>query len=293
MYRLLLSTSSRLPLKVARSLGRGLGYLYYRLGKKRAHIVRVNMDLCYPQLSEAEKEQRTRNSFLEAGQWFMEAGAVWMWPRERILRQVSVVNEDLYRRALAENKGLILAIPHLGNWEVMGPFVTRDTEFACFYKHDEKNPGFSTFLYDQRSRNGTRMASADQKGIRLLYKHLKADHVVGLLPDHNPTDEMGVFAPLFGHPALTGTLISSLARKNGVRVLSAAVIRRAGGFTIHFDEVADQHSDDPVVAATGLNQALERCIALAPEQYQWTYPRFRKRMNPEQQSPYRAARRGG
>lgn len=282
---------AKLPLPVARKIGRGLGFVYYKLSKKRVHIARVNMDICYPELDAAQREARVRESFREAGAWFMEAGAIWTWPAEKILSYVRVVNPEVYERALAANKGVILAIPHLGNWEVMGPFVTAENDFACFYKPDEKNPGFSEFIRQQRSRNGTLMASTDTRGIRLLYKHLKAGGVIGLLPDHNPSEQMGVFAPFFGRLALTGTLISSLARKNDAPVLTAAVIRTEEGFDIHFAEVMDQHSSDPELAARSLNKAIEDCIALAPAQFHWVYPRFRKRPDPTTMpSPYRSAR---
>lgn len=288
LYRFLLQTMATLPLPLSRKIGRGLGLLYYKLGKKRVHIARVNMDLCYPELNPQEREARVRDIFREAGAWFMEAGAIWTWPAEKILSHVRVINADIYQRALSANKGVILAIPHLGNWEVMGPYVTTEQSFACFYRPDKKNPAFSEFIRQQRSRNGTLMASTDTKGIRLLYKQLKAGGVIGLLPDHNPSDEMGVFAPFFGRPALTGTLISSLARKNEAPVLTAAVIRTKRGFDIHFAEVRDQHSPDPELAATSLNQAIEDCIALAPAQFHWVYPRFRKRPDPANTpSPYR------
>lgn len=290
MYETFLKLTSRLPLGVARSIGRPLGYLYYRLAKKRVHVARVNMDICYPELSESEKEERVRNSFRQAGAWMMEAGPIWMWPPEKLLKSVCIRNPELYEQALAENKGLILAIPHLGNWEVLGPVVAASSEFACFYKRDDKNPGFSDFVRSRRSRH-TRMASTDPSGVRLLYKHLKAGKVIGLLPDHNPTEEMGVFAPFFNRPALTGTLITSLAKKHGAPVLTAAAIRTPNGFEVEFGEVENQHSDDPVLAATCLNHAIEKCISLAPEQYQWVYPRFKKRQDPEHmQSPYRVAR---
>lgn len=285
-YSLLLRTMARLPLPFARGLGRRLGLVYYKLGKKRVHIARVNMEICYPELSPEQREARVREIFQEAGAWFMEAGAIWTWPSDKILSHLRVVNPEVYDRALAANRGVILAIPHLGNWEVMGPFVTARHQFACFYKPDKKNPGFTEFIRRQRSRNGTIMASTDTSGIRVLYKHLRAGGVIGLLPDHNPSEQMGVFAPFFGRPALTGTLISSLARKNKAPVLTAAVIRTAEGFDLHFAEVMDQHSDDPETAASALNKAIEDCIALAPAQFHWVYPRFRKRPNPEEPSPY-------
>lgn len=281
---------ARLPLPVARKIGRGLGVVYYKFGKKRVHIARVNMEICFPDLDPAAREARVRESFRAAGAWFMEAGAIWTWPADKILGRVRVINPEVFQRALSGNKGVILAIPHLGNWEVMGPYVTSRQEFACFYKPNDKNPAFSEFVRQQRSRNGTIMASTDTKGIRLLYKHLKAGGVMGLLPDHNPSDEMGVFAPFFGRPALTGTLISSPARKNNAPVLTAAVIRTGKGFDIHFAEVMNQHDADPELAARSLNKAIEDCIALAPAQFHWVYPRFRRRPDPTNNpSPYRRA----
>jgi KDO2-lipid IV(A) lauroyltransferase len=36
-------------------------------------------------------------------------------------------------------------------------------------------------------------------------------------------------------------------------------------------------SEDDVTAAAALNQGIEQCIALCPEQYLWSYRRFRRR----------------
>ena len=277
-----------LPLSWARGIGAGLGYFYYKLANKRVHIVRVNLQLCYPDLNNQDREQLVKASFIAAGQWVFEAGAIWLWPTKKILRYVTVANIDIFTKALANGHGVVLAMPHIGNWEVMGPFTTRHSEFACFYQHDSEGTALNEFVRQRRMRNGTVMAPANIIGIRRLYKHLRANKVAGLLPDHFPTDNMGVFAPFFGRPVLTGTLISELARKNNAPVIATAVIRTAVGFTIHFIEVPNQDSDDAVVAATALNRVIEQCIALAPEQFQWVYPRFKRLANPElETNPYR------
>ena len=50
---------------------------------------------------------------------------------------------------------------------------------------------------------------------------------------------------------------------------------RGGGFRVHFLEappnIADENLD---VACAALNRGVERCVALAFTQYQWTYKRF-------------------
>jgi KDO2-lipid IV(A) lauroyltransferase len=281
---------SLFPLSWVRSVGAAVGNLYYTFANKRVHIVRVNLSICYPDLEQAEREALVKQTFRAAGMWFFEAGAIWFWPTKKLLSLVNIANLELFKQALAQGNGVLLAIPHLGNWELMGPFTTRHSEFTCFYQHESKGQALNEFVRRRRSRNGTLMAPANTAGIRRLYKHLRAGKVAGLLPDHFPNEDMGVFAPLFGKPALTGTLISDLARKNNAPVIAAAMIRTNAGFTLHFVEVENQHCDNAVEAATGLNRAIEKCIALAPGQFQWVYPRFRRRMDPENQpDPYRSS----
>lgn len=286
LLRFFIRLLSFLPLSAARALGRGLGRIFCRLNSRRQRIARINIRLCFPHLSETEQEQLTKDSILHAGMWLCEIGIVWNWSNERILKHVKVRNPELLESALKKQKGVILASPHLGNWEVTNAAICAQHDFACFYKHDEKSPKVSDYIAKKRGERGTKMAPADAKGVRTLYRQLKEGKIVGILPDHQPSGTMGVFAPFFNHPALTGTLISSLARKNEAVVLTIAVIRTKSGFEMVYGEVENQFSADPVEAATGLNQAIERCITLAPAQFQWVYSRFSKQ--PEgQESPYR------
>lgn len=287
-FRLFLRTTSWLPLGLARKIGSGLGALAYPLLKKRSHITRVNIQLCYPDLSAEQQEARAKDCFRHAGMWFMEMGMVWHWPIEKLLARIKVDNPGLLENAIGQSKGVILASPHLGNWEVAGQMISHQHEFACFYKYDDDNPLISDFISKKRARNGAATAPANTRGVRILYKHLKEGKIAGLLPDHIPTDEMGVFALFFGRPALTGTLISSLARKNNAPVLMMSAIRTRHGFTVYYLPVENQTSDDPVLAATAINRVTEEIIALAPAQFQWVYPRFKKRPDPNvQPSPYR------
>ena len=99
-----------------------------------------------------------------------------------------------------------------------------------------------------------------------------AEMLVGLRED------AGVYANFFGRPVLTGKLTHALAKHNQSPVLTAAVLRKPNGegFTIVFNKVEDMATQDTIEAATALNQAIEKCIHLAPEQYQWVYRRFAK-----------------
>jgi KDO2-lipid IV(A) lauroyltransferase len=101
------------------------------------------------------------------------------------------------------------------------------------------------------------------------------------LPDQEPKADRGsVFAPFFGVPAFTMLLVNRLARRTGARVvfLFAERLPGAQGFWLHCLEAPEGvDAEDDVEAATALNLGVERCVRVCPEQYVWSYKRFRSR----------------
>jgi len=118
---------------------------------------------------------------------------------------------------------------------------------------------------------------AEGAGVRKLYKRLSAGGVVGILPDQQPRQGEGEFAPFFDTPALTQVLLSRLAQRTGAQVLFAFAERLpcAAGFRIHFlPAPVGIAAEDLPTAVAALNRGVENCVRLAPEQYQWAYKRY-------------------
>ena len=108
---------------------------------------------------------------------------------------------------------------------------------------------------------------------------LARGEMVYFLPDQDPPRGRGVYAPLFGHPAHTPTLVGRLIQQSGAPVLFFVGERlpRGRGFIMHVIEPpAEIRDPDPVISATAMNRGIEQCIALCPEQYWWGYRRFRR-----------------
>jgi KDO2-lipid IV(A) lauroyltransferase len=130
-----------------------------------------------------------------------------------------------------------------------------------------------------RERSGSETAPASHRGVAKVRKVLKNGGATGILPDQVPATEGAVMVPFFGIPAQTMTLLPALAGKTGAVVIPAMAKRlpNSEGFDIHFLEVDnDIYSEDVDIAATAMNKAVETCIHIAPEQYQWEYRRFRR-----------------
>jgi KDO2-lipid IV(A) lauroyltransferase len=106
---------------------------------------------------------------------------------------------------------------------------------------------------------------------------LKNGESAGLLPDQAPRFGEGVWAPFFGRPAFTMTLVQRLARAGRavIFVVSAERLPRAAGYRVVFEPFDEPLSKDPTEAATQINRALETLIRRLPTQYLWAYNRYK------------------
>ena len=123
-----------------------------------------------------------------------------------------------------------------------------------------------------RSRWQATVAPANLRGVRMFYRTLQHGGAVGLLPDQAPRDGEGVWADFFGRPAYTMTLVGRLQRATGAAVIMAFAERlaRGRGYHLHFEEVPTARFDEGA-----LNRAIEAQVRRRPEQYLWSYFRYK------------------
>jgi KDO2-lipid IV(A) lauroyltransferase len=265
-----------LPLSWSQLLGAQLGKLLLRLNKKRRHIAQCNIAACLPELTLSQQAELLEKVAAETGKWFLEAPYVWFKHPRFLCRKTFVKNPAVLQNAFKQGRGVIIVLPHLGNWELLNFYVPQHYPFGAMYK-PIKSATMESIVFSSRSRVGTKMFSADSLGVRQALKHLKQGKVLAVLSDHLPAVKAGVFVPFFNIPALTGKLTHRLARASNSILLTASVLREGNGFSIEFKPIEGMDTDDPVEAAAQLNKAIEHVIRTAPEQYQWVYRRFGKR----------------
>jgi KDO2-lipid IV(A) lauroyltransferase len=279
----LVTLASYIPFRVSRWLGYLVGTLFYRIPNRERHVARVNLELCFPERTPRERERMLHNCLVEGARTLLELPGVWRRdPGEWMGRVDGREGEQTLQRLLSRGKGVIIAVPHLGNWELLVHYVARIAPLTALYRPPRQQQLEET-IRDGRSRSGARLVPTNNQGIKALYAALKAGELVGILPDQQPKTKgksAGVFAPFFGVPALTMVLLSRLAHKSGAAVVFAVCERlpHGGGFRVHWLEAPEGIADaDPEVAAAALNRGVESCVRICPEQYQWSYKRFEAR----------------
>lgn len=280
---------SCLPLPVAHGLGAVLGWLAWLLPTEARRVSRINIDLCFPELSPEQRRRLVRRSLAEAGKTFTELGPAWHWRPERLETCIRERRDEaVFYDGVRAGQGVIALIPHLGCWEICNLYYTRRVPLTILYRPPRMRE-LDEPIQRWRARAGTRLATTSRSGVKALLRALADGEVVGILPDQDPGRGAGAFAPFFGHDAYTMTLVSRLAQRSGARVCAVYGERlpRGRGYRLRWHAVdEDIHAADVETSVAALNRAVERCVRERPDQYQWSYKRF-KTVPEGGRSPYR------
>ncbi|MDI5923023.1 lysophospholipid acyltransferase family protein [Halomonas sp. LR5S13] len=259
-------------------LARLIGPMVERLSRRERRVTRANLAEVYPSRSPAERQHLARQSLTHSTATMLELGLAWMGDPERVEASILEVHgRELLDEARAEGRGVIVLAPHFGNWEVLNFWLSGHFPFTAMYEPPKLAP-LDPVIRQGRERRGARLVPTNPRGVAALLKALKRTEAVGILPDQVPSWGSGVFAPFFGRPAYTATLLPKLVARTEARVVTGVALRLPGkGFALHF-LAADERVYDPdeVTSATGVNASVEAAIALDPAQYQWEYKRYRK-----------------
>lgn len=273
-----LALTGILPWRVRRGLASVLAALLWAFDTRSVRITRRNIDLCFPELDARARRRLAWRSVWHTVMLLCELGMAWRGSSVRWKRRLLAV-EGLEHLEAAEagGMGVVLVVPHFGNWEVLGQFIAARGPSTALYREARQNALGAAALAG-RARTGATMVAATRTGVAQLLRALRAGERLFILPDQQPDEPGGVFADFFGIAAFTPTLVAGLLRHTGSPCVMASCERRRNGFVIRFELLPETLADrDPVRAATALNAAIEDLVRRAPEQYQWEYRRFARR----------------
>ena len=263
---------SRLPLSVLQALGGWLGALAAKVPGRYHDRLIANFRHAYPDVTPAMLKEAGRS----AGRMVFEMPYFWVRKNgAQVAPHLFDVCRSTIERALADGRGLIFLTPHLGCFEVLPQAYASEHPVTSLFKPPRKE-SLRAWIEHMRTGPNMQMAPADPRGVRMLVRALKRGEAIGILPDQTPTGGEGVWAPFFGKPAYTMTLVHRLHRLTGAPVVAlfAERLPRGTGYRLHVEEIGDL-PEDATQAATRINAAIERLIAVAPTQYLWGYNRYK------------------
>lgn len=271
---------ARLPLSVIQHVGAFLGLILWHSGSRGAKVACENIRLCYPDLASAQQLQLARSSLIQTGKTITETARAWFAPLPSCLQDFREIEGLELALSYAKAKqGLIFIMPHLGNWEMINLYLGKYFPLTHMYQPN-RSEKLDRLIQNLRERSGTTFVATNNAGMRAQLRALKNGDNIGTMPDQEPAQHGGVFSTYFEQTALTSDLVPELCRRTGAKAVVVYALRRphAAGFKVVFRDVhAELGSADKELALQALNQALESAVHESPEQYLWSYKRFRSR----------------
>ena len=262
-----------LPLVWLQAMGSALGRLGAILPGRYRKRAFENLRLAYPEATSA----MDRLAMIELLQMFLELP--YLWARRNADKLDQIIRCDdwaLIDDALAQGKGVILISPHIGAFEMLGPFYTRRHNATVIFK-EPRMQWLKLLINRIRLSPALKLVPANQAGVKGLVKTLIKGETIGFLPDQVPALGDGVYAPFFGKDAYTITLVQRMQaiRNSPIFTVGLERLPKGKGYYFHIVPMAETLSESPERAAAQMNAALEEMIRKMPLQYLWGYNRYK------------------
>jgi KDO2-lipid IV(A) lauroyltransferase len=288
LARIVLGIFGILPRSLAIVLGIFLAKIgYLVLGSLRRAGMR-NLELAFPGNSRGENERILKASFKNLGRVLGETS---QFPRATIEKLAATVEFDFDPEAYSKYKemkaaagrGVIIASPHLGNWE-MGVFAySALREPVNYLARPIDNPMIEDMTVRLRTRFGNRPINKTNS-VSTAIELLRTGNILGVLPDVNVHPKEGVFVPFFGIPACTTSGVAMLAMRTDAMIVpmccvwdeTAKKYKLIHGEIIEPRRTGDRHRD-VLETTAAFTLAIEKFVRAYPEQWLWIHKRWKTR----------------
>ncbi len=262
-----------LSLSAIHRLGAILGYIIYAFSSRVRNNINTNLRNSNLARDAAHFKTLKHANIKALGISAIETLAIWQKSEAELLGYIQhVYGWEYVEKAYDAGKGIIFLTPHLGCFEISSIFYGSNHPITVMFR-PPKLSYLRAIIEQGRSRSGVTLAEANATGVRKVIKALKRGEAVGILPDQVPNEGEGEWADFFGKPAYTMSLASKLALKTGAQVIMvfSERLEDASGYNIHLTKV------DSIDTTALLNIAIETQVSQKPEQYLWSYNRYKQR----------------
>ncbi len=268
-----------LPYRAQLFMGRALGRILVRAASRRRKIAYANVSLCFPELSESQRQQLADEVMESVGIAFFETGMAWFWPVRRLQRQMSIDGIEHLEAAKQDGVGVILMALHFTHIDIGAKLLGLQFSIDGSYR-PHKNAVFDYVQHTGRERHTMEGQAMPREDVRGMVKALRKGRTMWYAPDQDYGRKNSIFVPFFGIPAATLSAMSQLSRLGKARVIPFTQTRKPDGsgyqLNIH-PPLSDFPSGDERQDCVAINQIVERLIREQPGQYLWVHRRFKTR----------------
>jgi len=278
-----------LPPPLSRTFAIALGRLFYLLHFRLRRVGMRNLELAFPEKSEAERARILRGVFTSLGRQLAELCQFPRYTLENVDRVVVYDGLANFEKAYARGKGVLFLTAHFGAWELSAFAHSLHGHWLHIVMRPMDNPYLDRMIEHYRTMHGNKTVAKDDF-VRGLLAAMKAGETVGILMDTNMTPPQGVFVNFFGIPACTASGMARIALRTDAAVVPGFTIwdQELGKYRLRFDPAVElirtgDLEADLVANTQKFTKVIEDYVRKYPEQWLWVHRRWKTR--PEGEKP--------
>ena len=264
-----------LPHRVALAAGRGLGRLFHRIPNSRRAIVRRNIELCFGELSQEERNALAKRHYEALGMSLIELGLGRWSSDEHLTGLTTIEGVEHVLNAVNADQGVILLSAHFTTLELSGRVLKLSIPpFDAVYRKF-RNPFMTEVLRSGRERSAA--STIEKRDIKSMVRRLRDGGIVWYAPDQSYNRKGAEVIPFFGVPSMHTTATSTLARLGKAVTLPYFPQRLPNGrYHLRILPPLENFPSDDLIADTKQYvKVLEEHVRRCPEQYFWVHRKFK------------------
>ena len=278
-------TFSLLPDFILYKLGVACALIFYHLDGRHTRIGMRNLEIAFPEKSDAERRRILRASYINLGRTGAEYVRLGGFFFRRLARRVSYNRLDIWNNLHPRypGKGALILTAHFGGFELLPAGHALHGFQISLVHHTQRFLAGDALVTFIRERAGVQIIRK-HTAAREMLRSLKRGEIIGIPLDQNAKRSEAVWVPFFGELAATPSGFDRLAMMAGAPVVPVFIVRQADGRS-HvieiFEEIPQQRTGDrdadALVNTTRYQKAIEEMVRKYPEQWLWTHRRYRTR----------------
>lgn len=255
--------------KLAAWLGKRVYHYLKKRNKKQYHRALVNLRYCFPNWSEAKREETIEAMFVTVAQTMLGIGEIALRSVKHLQQRSEFSGLEHLTQAKAEGKNIILLVPHTWSIDASGIVLhTYGMPMVSMY-NPHRNALVDWLWNATRERFGGKMHTR-QNGIKPFLNDVRQGNMGYFLPDEDFGEALSVYADFFSTEKATLPGLNKMAKvaKAEVIPMFATYDAEKGKYVmeilppIHFDGTEQQ-------SARAMNEVVEYFVEKDPKQYVW------------------------
>ncbi len=248
-----------LPEKSAKSLFCKIGLWMFRKNGKSVSRLRSNLSRVFPTMDSKELEVLVRNGVLSYMRYWMETFRSPDWSTERILSTVTVTNEHLLMDPIKDKSGVVVSLPHAGNWDHAGSyFCSRGAELVTVAEVLKPKELFEKFL-EYRQAIGMEVLPLDSRAFPTLLQRARDGKLIALVADRDLSSS-GIDVDFFGGVARMPAGPAIVAIRTGLPLVTAFVSYTESGIHVDLNEI-------PILSGEDETQRVRATVQLCADSF--------------------------